>query len=302
MNRAVVVVTYLALAVLLLGAAFIPNGYVLSLASRAAIFAAAAVSLQFVVGYAGLQCFGHAAFLGVGAYALLALASYGFDDAALSLPAAMAAAGVFALLTGWLALRTRGVTFIMITLAFGQMAYFIAGSLAVFGGDDGTALDRRPPVLRHDWLDDPSVWYAVVLGVLLLWLLLSHALGASRFGRALRAARESEARAAASGFNVRALHLAAYTLSGTATGACGWLLAVQTAYVSPALLEWRNSGSLLVMVILGGVTTPGGAALAAVLLVLAEEGLAAYSDHARLVLGPLLVLLALRRAIWRPRT
>jgi branched-chain amino acid transport system permease protein len=293
--------SYAGLAVVLAGAPLISDGYMLSLATRAAIWAAASVSLQFVVGYGGLQSFGHAAFLGIGAYTLLAFAAAGLDETALSLPGAMAASGVFALATGWFALRTRGVTFIMITLAFGQMAYFVAGSLSVFGGDDGMALDRAPPVLGSDRLDGRLAWHVFVVAVLVALLLLFHALGAAPFGRALRAARESESRAAASGFDVRATRLASYVISGAATGAAGWMLAVQSAFVSPALLEWRNSGELLVMVILGGVTTAGGAALAAVLLVLAQEGLATLTEHWRLILGPMLVLIVLSKA-WRQKS
>jgi branched-chain amino acid transport system permease protein len=274
---------------------YLRNPYILSLATRAAALACAAVSLQFVVGYAGLYSFGHAAFLGIGAYVLLTLARFGLDETALSLPAAMAAAGAFAAITGWFALRTSGVTFIMITLAFGQMAYFVAQSLNVFGGDDGTPLDRRPPLFTTGVLDNTLAWHALVLTLLAGVLLLQHLLAASRFGRAVRAARESAARAAASGFDVRLTRLIAYTLSGAACGAAGWMLAAQAQFVSPALLEWRNSGELLVMVILGGVVTAGGAALAAVLLTGAEEGLAAFTEHWRLLLGPALVLVVLAR-------
>jgi branched-chain amino acid transport system permease protein len=285
------------LGAILLGAPFLPGTYLLSLATRAAILACAAVALQFVVGYAGLYSFGHAAYLGIGAYSLLALGTIGEDDAAVSLPAAIGACALFAAGTGWLALRTRGVAFIMITLAFGQMAFFVAQSLAVFGGDDGMALDRKPPVFGHDILDDRLLWYGLVTAMLLAFILLSHMLRLSRFGRALRAARESEARATASGFNVTATFLAAYIISGAATGAAGWLLAVQSAFISPAMLDWRNAGELLVMVILGGGATAEGAALGALLLVLAQELLAAETEHWRLILGPILVLIALRKSI-----
>jgi branched-chain amino acid transport system permease protein len=287
------------LAALLLGAPpaarVLADPYLLSVATRAAILACAAVSLQFVVGRAGLYSFGHAAFLGIGAYALLILGSYGLDEAAISLPVAMAAGCGFALVTGWFALRTRGVTFIMITLAFAQMAYFVAQSLAAFGGDDGMSLDRRPTLLGYGWLDDRLAWHAAVLAVLGGFLLLSHALAVSRFGRALAAARENEARTAASGFDIRATRLAAYAVSGAAGAAAGWMLAVQSAFVSPAMLEWRNSGELLVMVILGGVETAAGAALGAALLLGAEEALAATTEHGRLILGPALVLVVLAK-------
>jgi len=272
---------------------FLSSPYLLALNSRATIFACAAVSLQFVVGYAGLYSFGHAAFLGIGAYTLLALGG----DAAVSLPVAMSAAGLFALLTGWFALATSGVTFIMITLAFGQMAYFVAQSLSVFGGDDGMALEKVPTLFGSPWLADPWNWNMFVYGLMAyLFVFVLSRIDRSRFGRALQATRENPARAAASGFDVRTTRLIAYVISGAATGAAGWMLAVQSAYVSPAMFDWRNSGELLVMVILGGVKDCMCVGLAAVLLVLAQEGLANYTEHWRLILGPILVLIVLRKA------
>jgi branched-chain amino acid transport system permease protein len=282
-----------------LAAAALHNPYVLSLATRAAILGVAAVSLQLIVGYGGLVSFGHAAFLGIGAYAVPMLAAVGLDDAVVSLPVAMAAAGGFALATGWVALRTSGVTFIMITLAFAQMAYFIAQSLAAFGGDDGTPLDRTPPVFGSPVLEYRPAFHLVALAVLVGLVLMVRALGASRFGRALRAARQSEARVVTSGIDVRLVRLIAYALAGASGGIAGWLLAVHSDFVSPALLEWRNSGELLVMVILGGLT-PEGAALGAVALVLLQEALAGLTDHWRLILGPAIVLFVLLRGrLWR---
>lgn len=273
------------------------NPWLLELATRAGVFAIAAVSLQFVVGFAGLASLGHAAFLGIGAYALLMLAGAGWDEAALSLPAAVLAAAAFAWPTGWLALRTRGVTFIMITLAFGQMAYFVAESLAAYGGDDGMPLDRAPPLFGTRVLAQPAAFHALVLLLLLLVLLAARRLGAGRFGRALRAARETPALAASLGFDVVRVRLIAYVLAGGAGGLAGWLLAVASGFVSPALLDWRLAGQVLVMVILGGVATPEGAAAGAIFLVLVEEGLSAADEHGRIVLGALL----LGAALWRVR-
>ena len=276
-----------------LAAAASGNGYLLALATRAAVLGIAAVSLQVVVGHAGLVSFGHAAFLGIGAYALLILAGAGLDDAAVSLPAAILAAAAFALPTGWLALRTRGVTFIMITLAFGQMAYFVAESLAAYGGDDGLSLDRTPPLFGTPLLAWPVAFHAGVLLLLGLAVFASRRLAASRFGRALRAARDAADRVASLGFDVARVRLAAYVIAGGAGGLAGWLLAVASGFVSPALFDWRLAGELLVMVILGGVATPEGAASAAVLLVVAEEALAAASAHGRMALGALLLGAAL---------
>ncbi len=271
------------------------NAYLLSLATRAATLGMAAVSLQFVVGYGGLLSLGHAAFLGIGAYVVLALAGFGLDEAAISLPAAALAAGLFAWPTGWVALRARGVGLLMVTLAFGQMAYFAAGALADYGGDDGMALDRVPPLLGTTVLANPLALHVLALGGLLAGVLGARALGAARFGRVLRAARDNPARAAALGFDVVGVRLAAYVLAGAVAGAAGWLLAAGSGFVSPAIMDWRMAGELLVMVILGGPAAPEGAAIGAVLLVLAQEGLAAFTEHGRLVLGALLLLAALAR-------
>ena len=192
------------------------NAYLLSLATRAAVYALAAVSLQVVVGYGGLVSLGHAAFVGIGAYALLILSSFGLDEAALSLPAAAAAAALFAWPTGWIALRARGVGFLMLTLAFSQMAYFAAGSLADYGGDDGMPLDRTPPLLGTGLLARPFALHLLALLLLLGGVLGAQALGASRFGRVLRAARENAGRVAALGFDVRRVRLAAYVLAAAA--------------------------------------------------------------------------------------
>ena len=269
------------------------NAYVLSLATRAAITAIAAVSLQFVVGFAGLPSLGHAAFLGIGAYALGILGANGFDEAALSLPVALLAAALFALATGAVALRTTGVAFLMITLAFAQMAFFVAQSLSAYGGDNGMSLDRTPPVLGTALLEDPITFHVVVLVLLAGLILLLHAIGVSRFGRVLRAAQENEQRVATLGFDVFRVRLAAYALSGGLGGLAGWLLAAQAGFISPATLDWRVSGELLVMVILGGAPSPLGAALGAGGLLLVEELLAGFTGHTGLVLGPLLILAVL---------
>lgn len=291
---------FLLLAAAPLAARLLGNDYLLALATRAAVFAVAAVSLQFLVGFAGLVSFGHAAFLGIGAYTLLMLGSVGLDEAALSLPVAVIAAAGFAWPTGWVALRTRGVTFIMITLAFGQMAYFAAESLAAYGGDDGMPLDRAPPLIGTGLLGRAVLFHAFVLVLLAGAVLAARRLGASRFGRVLRAARDNPARVSALGFDVVHARRVAYAIAGGAGGLAGWLLAVTTGFVSPALLDWRLAGQLLVMVILGGVATPEGAALGAVGLVLTEEALSAASEHGRIVLGALLLAFALLR-LWRRR-
>ena len=270
------------------------NQYLLSLATTAAIFALAAASLQLIVGQGGLVSFGHAAFLGIGAYAPVILASGGHDDALLSIPAAMLAAAAFAFATGAVALRTRGVTFIMITLAFAQMAYFVAGALTMFGGDDGAPLDH-PLLAGTSVLANRVAFHAFAVVLLLLTLLLLRVLAVSRFGRALGATRQSEARVVASGIGVTRVRLTAYAIGGALCGLAGWLLGVHTEFVSPAFMDWRNSGELLVMVILGGAATPEGAALGAVGFILIEEVSSGLTEHWRLIVGPAIVLFVLLR-------
>jgi branched-chain amino acid transport system permease protein len=271
------------------------NDYLTALATRAAVLGAAAVSLQVLVGYAGLPSLGHAAFLGIGGYALLVMGSFGRDEAVLSLPVAGLAGALFAWPTGWLALRTQGVAFLMITLAFGQMAYFVASALAAYGGSDGMPLDRAPPLFGSALLARPWALLVLALAVLLGFVLAARRLGASRFGRVLRAAREAPAKVAAFGFDVGRVRLAAYVLAGAAGAIAGWLLAAASGFVSPALLDWRLAAELLVMVVLGGTATPEGAAVGGVALVLAEEGLASVTEHGRLVLGAVVLGVALLR-------
>jgi branched-chain amino acid transport system permease protein len=277
-----------------LAANLLGNQYLLSLATTATIFALAAASLEFVVGQGGLVSFGHAAFLGVGAYVPLSLATAGADDALLSVPAAMLAAGGFAFATGAVALRTRGVTFIMITLAFAQMVYYVAGALALFGGDDGSPLDR-PTLLGTAVLSNRAIFHLLAVVLLLLTLLLLRVLAASCFGRALAASRQNEARVIASGISVTRVRLTAYTVAGALCGLAGWLLGVHSEFVSPAFMDWRNSGELLVMVILGGAATPEGAALGAIGFILIEEASSGLTEHWRLIVGPAIVLFVLLR-------
>lgn len=295
-------IAFAVLALFLLGAPVAvqlgANGYILSIATRAAILAIAAVSLQFILGFGGLVSFGHAAMVGIGAYAVLASAG---ADALLVLPAAMMAAAAFAFLTGLVALRTRGVTFIMISLAFGQMAYFVAQSLAVFGGDDGLTLEARSTLLGGAVLDQRSWFHLLVVGNLLGLGLVLRTLALSRFGRALRAARENEGRVASLGYDVARIRLAAYTVGGAGGGLAGFWFANNSEFVSPAILDWRGSGHLLIMVILGsagalGRTVDGrlvGAAAGATGLIAAEEWLAELTPHWPLLLGPALVAAAL---------
>lgn len=269
------------------------EGYILSLLVRVMIFAIGAISLDLIIGYGALISFGHAAFLGIGAYAVGILMSHGIDDAFLQLVSALAASALFALLTGAVSLRTKGVYFIMITLAFGQMLYFLATSLAAYGGDDGLTLPRKSLVLGSAILEQRYPFYYVVLAALIGVYVLCRAIVASRFGRVLRGTRENPVRMRAIGFGPFAFQLTAYVIAGTLCGLAGFLLANQTEFVSPAYMTWQRSGELLIMVILGGLGTLHGAIIGAAAFVLLEEGLSRITELWKMIFGPMLVLVVL---------
>jgi len=269
------------------------QGYAMTLLARGMILAMAALSLWLLVGGAGLVSLGHAAMIGIGAYAVVVLDAARITEATTVVPVAIGAAALFALLTGAVAIRTSGVHFIMITLAFGQMAFFTAGSLAAYGGDDGYTLYGRTTVLGARWPEDRLAFHYLCLGLLVAVLLLVRMLLASRFGRVLRAAKENPLRVEAVGFNPYPYRLTAYTIAGGIAGLAGVLLANATEFVAPSFLAWQRSGDLLFMVILGGLGSLHGAVLGALAIVLLEEYLAELTEHWRLIFGPMLVLAVL---------
>jgi branched-chain amino acid transport system permease protein len=277
--------------------------FYISFAARILIYAMAAASLNLVLGYGGMVSFGHAAFFGAGAYMVGILAAEGVSSLWISWPVAIAVAAAAALVVGAISLRTRGVYFIMITLAFAQMMYYVFVSLKAYGGDDGLSMPGRSTTgigvsLSHDF-----VWYYLVLLLLGAVLYILHRLIHSRFGRVIEAIRENETRASAIGYPVYRYQLICFVISGAIAGLAGALIANQTNYVGPSLLHWVQSGTLMIMVILGGVGRFwGGPVGAAVLLVLEEvfSGtpiLGPYSLHWQLPVG--LILLAV--VLWAPR-
>ena len=269
--------------------------FYISFGARVLIYAMAAASLNLVLGYGGMVSFGHAAFFGAGAYVVGILAAEGVRSAWIAWPAAVAVAALGALVIGALSLRTRGVYFIMITLAFAQMMYYIFVSLKDYGGDDGLSLPGRSTGFGIDLRGDLA-WYYLVLALLAGVLYLLQRLVRSRFGRVIVAIRENETRAAAIGYPVYRYKLLCFVVSGAIAGLAGALIANQSVYVSPSLLHWIQSGTLMIMVILGGVGRFWGGPLGAVLLLTLEETLSgsqmlgAYSLHWQLPVG--LILLA----------
>jgi branched-chain amino acid transport system permease protein len=267
--------------------------YVLGLFTRCMVFAIAAIGLDLALGFGGLVSFGHAAFIGIGGYAAGILDASGIDDVFICLGAALAGSALFALATGAVSLKTRGVHFIMITLAFGQMAYFVANSVKAYGGDDGLTLTNRATLFGSDLFSNNLAFYYVVLALLLgVYLLARSAIG-SRFGRVLRGAKDNETRMAAMGFNAYPYRLLAYVISGMMAGLAGFLLAELAEFVSPAYMTWQRSGDLIIMVMLGGMASLDGAILGALAVVLLEEFLAGFTEHWRIIFGPFIILVAL---------
>jgi branched-chain amino acid transport system permease protein len=281
------------LALLPVAAALAGQQYLIDLATRVIVFAVAAVALDFLVGYGGLISFGHAGFIGLGAYAVGILSAHGFGDALLALPVAIVASMLFAWLTGIVCLRTKGVYFIMITLAFGQMIFFVATSLAPYGGDNGLTIAARNTVASLALMKDDRAFYYVALLCLLATYLFCRALVASRFGRVLRGGKENATRMATIGFTVRRFQLAAYIIAGGLGGVSGFLLANSTEFVSPAYMSWQQSGELIVMVILGGLGTLHGAILGTAAYLVIEEWLSGVTENWQVIFGPLLVLAVL---------
>ena len=292
-SNALPAVLFVIFAALPLFAAFKAEGYVLSLVTRVMIFAIAALALDLLIGYGALVSFGHAAFIGLGAYTVGILGAHGVHDALVTLPLALAVSALFAWATGIVCLRTKGVYFIMITLAFGQMIYFTASSLAPYGGDDGLTIRMRSTFAGFPILANDRALYYVCLGCLLGTYLLCRALIASRFGRVCRGARENSLRMSTIGFEVYRFQLVLYVIAGMIGGLSGFLLGNATDFVSPAYMSWQRSGELLIMVIFGGIGTLTGAIVGAAAFLLTEEWLSGITEHWKVIFGPLLVVVAL---------
>jgi branched-chain amino acid transport system permease protein len=282
---------------LLLAAPFvlplIGQSYLLSLLIKAMLLAIAAISLDLLIGQGGMLSLGQAAFVAIGAYAGAICLEVGIENILVLLLVALLVSGLFALVTGALALRTTGVYFLMITLAFGQMTYFTLTSLASYGGDDGLTLWSMATLFGSDVVQNGGHLYLVVLAVLLAAWWGVHALGQSRFGRVLRAARDNPERTEIIGFSVFRYRLAAYVIAGMIAAVAGLLTMQHAEFVSPALAAWQRSGDLLVVVVIGGLGTRNGALFGAFFLVIAEEILGSFLHEWRLIFGPLLVLIAL---------
>ena len=272
---------------------FVAGSYGLDLVTKIMVYAIFALSLELLVGATGLVCFGHAAFFGIGAYAAVLLSPESDAGQLLwLLPACVGAAAAYALFMGALSLRTQGVYFIMVTLAFAQMAYYLFVSARSWGGDDGLPLSGRMTLAGFSLADDAALFHTA-LALLALAMLLFGRLAQARFGRTLQAIRENETRMEALGYPVFRYRLVAFALGGAVAGLAGALLANLTGLASPNLLQWTQSGTLLVMVIIGGVGYLYGGVLGAAVLLLLEETLVGFTEHWHIVLGLLLLAVVL---------
>jgi branched-chain amino acid transport system permease protein len=268
---------------------YIGQPFYLDLVRRIMILAIAAISLNLILGYGGLVSFGHAAYLGVGAYAVGILGFYGFSSGWLHLAVAVAASALVAAAIGAVSIRTSGIYFIMITLAFSQMLYYLGISIEEFGGDDGMRIKTTSQFPLVD-LTNPVVFYYVALALMLSAVYVVFKIANSRFGMALRATKSNEARARAIGFSPYPVRLAAFVIAGAMCGLAGALYANHTRYITPDLGSWQQSGDLMFMVILGGMASTAGPVLGTFALLVVEEILKGWTEHWQVILGPLLVL------------
>ena len=294
------VLVLLVLAVLPLLTQAFDQRYLLSIGTRIVIWAIAAISLNMILGYGGMVSFGHAMFFGIGGYAVGILAHHGIASGWIQWPAGIVAAALWAAVIGALSLRTRGLYFIMITLAFAQLVYYLGAGLEAYGGDDGLNISRSRFAGLLDLRDKASFYwlcFALLCGT--LWFCSRFA--NSRFGLVIRGAKSNDLRMTALGFPVFRYRLAAFVLSGAFGGLAGILLANEGAYISPAMMSWVKSGDLIVIVVLGGMGTLFGPLYGAIAFFALEESLPPLLDLGRkgwgeywqIAFGPMLVLVAL---------
>jgi branched-chain amino acid transport system permease protein len=292
-RTAITVLTIAGLLLLPLYSQVTGNIFVLTLFTRIVIFALAAASLNLIMGYGGMMSFGHAAYLGIGGYAVGILAHEGIGSGFIQWPVALAASALFALVIGALSLRTRGVYFIMITLAFAQMAYYVASGLSRYGGDDGLTVYKRSDFGGLINLSSRVQFYYLCLGCLFGGIYLIWRIVNSRFGMVVQGVRSNEQRMQAIGFPANRYRLVCFVIAGTICGLAGALLANNTDFVSPAAMYWTRSGDLMVMVVLGGMGSLFGPMIGAIVFLVLEEFLSQITEYWALIMGPLLLLIVL---------
>ncbi len=269
------------------------NFFLMSLFTRIVVLAMAAVSLNLIMGFGGMVSFGHAAYIGIGGYAVGILAHEGVSSGFAQWPLALALSALFALVIGALSLRTRGVYFIMITLAFAQMIYYVGVGMTRYGGDDGLTIYRRSQFGGLIDLSNKTVFYYLCFALLLAIAYLVWRLVNSRFGLVIQGARSNDRRMRAIGFPTFRYRLACFVIAGTICGLAGALLANHTEFISPAMMHWTRSGDLIIMAVLGGMGTVLGPIVGAVALLLLEEALSGITEYWQIIMGPLLLAIVL---------
>jgi branched-chain amino acid transport system permease protein len=256
---------------------------------RGMIWAIAAIGLDILLGYGGLVSFGHAAFVGTGAYTVAVLSLYGIDSGFVQFPAVLVCGALLAAAIGAISLRTSGLFFIMITLAFSQMVYYLAVSVELFGGDNGIALAKRSTFGPFLNLEDESALYYLVLTLLVIVMAVAGRLMESEFGMVVRGIKSNERKMQALGFATTRYKLSVFMISGAICGLAGALLVNHSEYATPSLLHWTVSGNLIVMIVLGGVGTIVGPLLGSLALTFMEAALSTYTPHWQIFLGPILI-------------
>jgi branched-chain amino acid transport system permease protein len=307
---------YVVVAVLLVFLVLVPayasvtgNQFLMTLFTRILILAMAATSLNLILGYGGMVSFGHAVYLGIGGYAIGILAQEGVGSGFIQWPVAIAASALFALFVGVLSLRTRGLYFIMITLALAQLVYYFGGGLDRYGGDDGLNIYQRSQFIEPINLSNRTQFYYLCLLLLLASIYLTWRIANSRFGLVIQGSRSNDRRMQTIGFPTFRYRLTAFVIAGTMCGVAGVLLANHTGFVSPAMMHWTRSGDLIVMVVLGGMASTFGPLIGAVTLLMLEESLPVLirfvatplvgdaatrvAEYWQIVLGPLFILVVL---------
>ena len=308
-RNVVIVVLMLLLAAVPVYAAVTANTFLVTLFTRVIILGMAATSLNLILGYGGMVSFGHAVYLGIGGYAVGILAQEGASSGFVQWPVAILVSALFALLVGALSLRTRGVYFIMITLAFAQLVYYFGVGLDRYGADDGLTIRQRSQFAGLLNLSDRTQFYYLCLALLVVTIYLTARLVNSRFGMVIQGARSNDRRMRAIGFATFRYRLTAFVIAGAICGLAGALLANHTGFISPATMHWTRSGDLIVMVVLGGMASPFGPLVGAVALLSLEEALPVLirvsasplfgdaalrmAEYWQIVLGPLFLLVVL---------
>ena len=308
-RNVVVAALLVVLAVLPIYASVVGNPFLVTLFTRIIILALAATSLNLILGYGGMVSFGHAVYLGIGGYAVGILAFEGVLSGFVQWPVAVVLCALFALAVGALSLRTRGVYFIMITLAFAQLVYYFGVGLDRYGGDDGLSIRQRSAFAGFIDLSNRTQFYylcfiLLIAAIYLIWRLVN-----SRFGMVLQGSRSNDRRMQAIGFPTFRYRLTGFVISGAICGLAGALLANHTGFISPATMQWTRSGDLIVMVVLGGMASSFGPLIGAVVLLTLEEALPVLirslampvfgdaavrmAEYWQIVLGPLFLLVVL---------